>query len=86
MEGKRKPKLLLMPLCAALEAGVITRRPSSEEYKIVFEDYEIKSNTSFNDWIDTGSFTKYKQGTTRRVYEELVEIFNEIKEEEADSE
>lgn len=78
MEGKTKPKDLLMCFCAALEAGVI-RKPTFQEYNIVFEDHPIKSEDSFNRWIDSGGARRYKETSkTKTIYNHLVKLFAEI--------
>ena len=51
MEGKTKPKDVLMPVRAAMEAGVI-RRPTWEEFCQEFESYRLKSKTSFSDYTN----------------------------------
>ena len=51
MEGKTKPKDVLMPVRAAKEAGVI-RRPTWEEFCQEFESYRLKSKTSFSDYTN----------------------------------
>jgi hypothetical protein len=51
MEGKTKPKDVLMPVRAAMEAGVI-RRPTWEEFCQEFGSYRLKSKTSFSDYTN----------------------------------
>ena len=51
MEGKTKPKDVLMPARAAMEAGVI-RRPTWEEFCQEFGSYRLKSKTSFSDYTN----------------------------------
>ena len=51
MEGKTKPKDVLMPVRAAMDAGVI-RRPTWEEFCQEFGSYRLKSKTSFSDYTN----------------------------------
>ena len=51
MEGKTKPKDVLMPVRAAMEAGVI-RRPTWEEFCQEFGSHRLKSKTSFSDYTN----------------------------------
>ena len=51
MEGKTKPKDVLLPVRAAMEAGVI-RRPTWEEFCQEFGSYRLKSKTSFSDYTN----------------------------------
>lgn len=51
MEGKSKPKDVLMPIRAAMEAGVI-RRPTWEEFCSEFGEERIKSKASFSDYTN----------------------------------
>lgn len=51
MEGKTKPKDVLMPVRAAMEAGVI-RRPTWEEFCQEFGSWRLKSKTSFSDYTN----------------------------------
>ena len=51
MEGKTKPKDVLMPVRAAMEAGVI-RRPTWEEFCQEFGSYRLKSKTSFSNYTN----------------------------------
>ena len=51
MEGKTKPKDVLMPVRAAMEAGVI-RRPTWEEFCQEFGSNRLKSKTSFSDYTN----------------------------------
>ena len=51
MEGKTKPKDVLMPVRAAMEAGVI-RRPTWEEFCKEFGSHRLKSKTSFSDYTN----------------------------------
>jgi hypothetical protein len=51
MEGKTKPKDVLMPVRAAMDAGVI-RRPTWEEFYKEFGSYRLKSKTSFSDYTN----------------------------------
>ena len=78
MEGKTKPKDLLMPLCAAQEAGVI-RKPTWAEYKIVFDKHPLASATSLNEWICSEGARKYNR-TQYSTYNNLLKKLKEIKE------
>ena len=51
MEGKTKPKDVLMPVRAAMDAGVI-RRPTWEEFCQEFGSYRLKSKASFSDYTN----------------------------------
>ena len=51
MESKTKPKDVLMPVRAAMDAGVI-RRPTWEEFCQEFGSYRLKSKTSFSDYTN----------------------------------
>ena len=51
MEGKTKPKDVLMPVRAAMDAGVI-RRPTWGEFCQKFGSYRLKSKTSFSDYTN----------------------------------
>lgn len=51
MESKTKPKDVLMPVRAAMEAAVI-RRPTWEEFCQEFGSYRLKSKTSFSDYTN----------------------------------
>jgi len=51
MEGKTKPKDVLMPVRAAMDAGVI-RRPTWEEFYKEFGSYRLKSKSSFSDYTN----------------------------------
>lgn len=54
MEGKTKPKDVLMPVRAAMDAGVI-RRPTWEEFCQEFGSWRLKSKTSFRDYTNPGN-------------------------------
>ena len=45
MEGKVKPKDVVMPIRAAIDAGAI-RKPTLNEFTVVFGDWRIKSKSS----------------------------------------
>ena len=51
MEGKTKPKDVMMPIRAAIDAGVI-RRPTWEEFCSEFGKDRIKSKASFSDYTN----------------------------------
>ena len=51
MEGKTKPKDVMMSVRAAMEAGVI-RRPTREEFCSEFGKDKIKSKASFSDYTN----------------------------------
>ena len=51
MDGKIKPKDVLMPIRAAMDAGVL-RRPSWEEFCSEFGKERIKSKASFSDYTN----------------------------------
>lgn len=54
MVGKAKPKDVMMPVRAAMEAGVI-RRPTWEEFCSEFGKDRIKSKASFSDYTNPGN-------------------------------
>ena len=51
MEGKTKPKDVMMPIRAAMDAGVI-RRPTDEEFNNEFGENKVKGKSSFNDYTN----------------------------------
>ena len=51
MEGKQKPKDVLMPVRAAMDAGVI-RRPTWEEFGLEFGAGRVKNKSSFSDYTN----------------------------------
>lgn len=51
MEGKTKPKDVLMPVRAAMDAGVI-RRPTWEEFCQEFGLWRVKNKSSFSDYTN----------------------------------
>lgn len=51
MEGKTKPKDVMMPVRAAMEAGAI-RRPTWDEFCSEFGKDRIKSKASFSDYTN----------------------------------
>lgn len=53
MEGKTKPKDVMMPIRAAMDAGVI-RRPTWEEFCSEFGEDRVKSKASFSDYTNPG--------------------------------
>lgn len=53
MTGKQKPKDVMMPVRAAMEAGVI-RRPTWEEFCSEFGTGLLKSKASFSDYTNPG--------------------------------
>lgn len=78
MNGKMKPKDLLMPLCAALEARLI-RKPTYKEYIQTFEDHPIKSPNSINNWVSSNGTNTYKRDDKcKKSYNELVNLFKKI--------
>ena len=78
MCGKTKPKDVLVPLCAALEARLI-RKPTMQEYHLVFEQYPIKSQDSLDSWISSMGANKYKRSSNyKELYKDLLEKFMEI--------
>ena len=54
MEGKTKPKDVMMPVRAAMEAGVI-RRPTWEEFCGEFGKDRLKSKASFSGYTNPGN-------------------------------
>lgn len=74
MEGKTKPRDVLMPLCAAFDAGVI-RKPTFNEYKIVFKNHPVKSQDSYSFWVCATAAKKYEK--TNKGYSDLKELFKE---------
>ena len=52
MEGKSKPKDVLMPVRAAMDAGAI-RRPTWEEFRREFGTQRVKNKSSFSAYTDT---------------------------------
>ena len=51
MEGKTKPKDVMMPIRAAIDAGVI-RRPTSEEFYDEFGKERVKGKSSVDDYTN----------------------------------
>ena len=51
MEGKQKPKDVMMPIRAAIDAGVI-RRPTEEEFCDEFGKDRVKAKSSINDYTN----------------------------------
>ena len=51
MEGKQKPKDVLMPVRAAMDAGAI-RRPTWEEFCQEFGTGRVKNKSSFSDYTN----------------------------------
>ena len=51
MEGKQKPKDVLMPVRAAMDAGAI-RRPTWEEFGLEFGAGRVKNKSSFSDYTN----------------------------------
>ena len=51
MEGKSKPKDVMMPIRAAMDAGAI-RRPTDEEFYNEFGSDRVKGKSSFNDYTN----------------------------------
>ena len=79
MKGKSKPKDLLMPLSAALEAKLI-RRPTPKEFEMVFSDYHYSSETSLRDWVSRTGQKSYKQKPDfASSYNSLLQEFTKIK-------
>ena len=78
MEGKTKPKDLLMPLCAALEVGLI-RKPTWKEYEIVFKDHSISSDTSLSYWVSSTGMNYYKDKNSSTIYNEMLGEFTKFK-------
>ncbi len=54
MDGKTKPKDVLMPVRAAMEAGVI-RRPTWEEFCQEFGSWRLKSKASLSEYTNPGN-------------------------------
>ena len=78
MEGKIRPKALLMPLCAALEVGVISK-PTFKEYKIVFKNHPVMSEDSFSRWVSSsGAKTYNRESKTSKIYNVLKEQFSKF--------
>ena len=78
MEGKIRPKALLMPLCAALEVGVISK-PTFKEYKIVFKNHPVMSEDSFSRWVSSsGAKTYNRESKTSKSYNVLKEQFSKF--------
>lgn len=77
MNGKTKPKLLLMPLCAAYKAELIDK-PTWTEYKKVFTDHPISSDSLLRKWILDGE-RDYKGSTVANHFNGMLEEFTKIK-------
>lgn len=75
MDGKSKPKDVMMPVRAAMEAGVI-RRPTWEEFREEFPD-AVKQKSSFSTYTNPVE-NPYDDGAFRRTVEE----FRSVKPEE----
>jgi hypothetical protein len=73
MEGKTKPKDVLMPVRAAMDAGVI-RRPTWEEFCQEFGSYRLKSKTSFSDYTnpDKSPYTGADFGMMKEKFRQLM--------------
>ena len=80
MERKTHPKGILMPLAAALKAGVI-RKPTWSEYKKVFEDHPLSTGTSLSFWVNESKIYIYETDKSMRdEFLSLVRNFTKIKE------
>jgi hypothetical protein len=71
MEGKTKPKDVIQPIRAAIEAGVI-RRPTWEEFNSEFEG-RVKSKSSFSDYTNPGD-TPYQSAE----FDAMIEAFRKL--------
>ena len=76
MNGRATPKLIIMPIRAAIDAGAI-QKPTPKEFKMIFGTTLIKSKSSLN---------KYCQENTKcyfgNMYKNMVEKFLQIIEEQ----
>lgn len=74
MEGKTKPKDVVMPIRAAMDVGVI-RRPTYEEFSKEFGEGRIKAKSSYNEYtkLDKRPYTGDEYGVLRREFERITE-------------
>ena len=72
MEGKTKPKDVIMPIRAAMDAGVIGR-PTWEEYQSEFGDGRVKSKSSLNDYTNPQNNKYYGEA-----YNKMMEMFQQL--------
>lgn len=72
MEGKTKPKDVLMPVRAAMDAGVI-RRPTWEEFRGEFGKEKLKSKSSYSDYtkLDIQPYSGKDFETMKAAFEAL---------------
>lgn len=75
MEGKTKPKDVMMPVRAAMDAGVI-RRPTDEEFCNEFGADRVKGKSSINDYTNPE-----KDPYNGADFETMKEEFKKIKDE-----
>ena len=75
MEGKQKPKDVMMPVRAAMDAGVI-RRPTEDEFYQEFGKNKVKAKSSISQYTDPTK-TPYKDAD----FEAMKSVFIKIKEE-----
>lgn len=73
LKGKTKPKDIVMPIRAAIDAGVI-RRPTWEEFRSEFGTVSV-SKSSYNDYTDTTKPKYYGDA-----YNSIVISFQKMKE------
>lgn len=76
MEGKTNPKDILMPIRAAMDAGII-RRPKWRQFCSVFGEDIIKSKSSLTYYTDERKDNVYYG----QFYDNMVEDFKKLKEE-----
>ncbi len=75
MEGKTKPKDVMMPIRAAIDAGVI-RRPTVVEFRNEFGEDRVKGDSSITDYTD-----KRKEPYNGEDFESMKSIFSRFKNE-----
>ncbi len=75
MVGKTKPKDVMMPIRAAMDAGVI-RRPTDEEFNNEFGADRVKGKSSFNNYTNPDN-SPY----TGKDFEAMIAEFKKINEE-----
>lgn len=74
MEGKKKPKDVMMPIRAAMDAGAI-RRPTEEEFNQEFGQRRVKAKSSFNDYTnpDRNPYSGSDFDTMKSEFKKIIE-------------
>lgn len=75
MEGKSKPKDVIMPIRAAIDVGAI-RRPTDEEFYNEFGKDRVKGKSSFNDYTNPNK-TPYNGADFNAMKEDFSKIIEE---------